>query len=202
MVVLLVCAVTSASCGSASTTPATDQTAAGTNTLHPQSTADSRPESDDPRAALEASPNPATIDYTLDSQSARTATIDGSGGEVAASFGDVNMRLIIEAGALLEPVDITITPLATAHSELVDLTLGGVELAPAGLIFATPARLQLTGPEVPKDVIGVNWETTGSEVSRIAATTIDGGVELMVAHFSGAGAGAPGAGPITTSTPT
>lgn len=194
MIVLLVSAVMSASCGSASTTPSTDGTDVGTSTPRPGSTADSQLEPDDLLAAIDAAPNPATIEYTLDPESARTATIDASGGEITTSFGDVNMRLIIEAGALLEPVDITITPLAEARSGLVDLTLGGVEFAPAGLIFATPARLQLTGPEIPMDVIGVDWETSGAEVSRIAAAPIDGGVELLVAHFSGAGAGSPGSG--------
>jgi len=139
--------------------------------------------------------NPSTIDYTLDESAAVTATIDSSGGEIVTSHNEIDMTLVIPEGAIASPTEITLTPIQDAESDLIDLTVGGAQFAPAGLALAVAGYLRLDGATLPEDLMAATWEESGGEVVRsITLPTIGGGVRIPVVHFSGAGAGSPGSG--------
>lgn len=136
--------------------------------------------------------NPATITYSLEATAAVTATIDSAGGEIKLSRDGVEMSLVVPEGALANPVDITLTPVVNAKSDLVDLTVG-VQFSPAGLLLAKPGYLKLEGESTYADLMAVTWDESGGEVVRsMTLPTIGQGIRIPIAHFSGAGAGTAG----------
>jgi len=138
-------------------------------------------------------PNPATINYSIDTSAATTATIGAGGGTVSTTRDGVEMTLIISEDALPGPTEIMITPVYDAVSDLVELTVGGAEFSPAGLLLAKPAVFRLKGTSNPDSVMAVTWDESGGEVvSTMPLPDTGDGIEILIGHFSGAGAGSPG----------
>lgn len=137
--------------------------------------------------------NPSTIEYVLDESAAVTSTIGADGGELVTMSNGIEVKLVIPADALDRPTEITMTPLDHAESDLVDLTMGGAQFAPSGLLLAHPAILELTGATVPSELMAVRWNESGGEIVPTVAAPPDAGrIRIPIAHFSGAGAGTPG----------
>lgn len=86
----------------------------------------------------------------LDSASAASAAIDGEGGRVDALATDgTTYSLIVPAGALASPTQITMTPLASlVGSPLGAGLVGGVQLEPDGLELAKTATLVIQGDRI------------------------------------------------------
>lgn len=180
IVFLTIMAILGASC-SAGTSPSVTEVIAE----------DAQIEQPDTAAPAQAA-EPATIDFELDELSTVRSTIGPRGGELITTSGETQMKLVIPAGALDRPTEITMTPLSSAESNLVDLTLGGAQFTPSGLVFTHPASLEMTGPNVQSEIMAVRWERSGGEVvPTLAAIAADGMYRIPIAHFSGAGAGTP-----------
>jgi len=117
---------------------------------------------------------------------ARTATerIGRFGGTVAATAADGTVfRLVVPAGALGDPADVTLTPATAAGLEVFGEAGGpAVVLGPPGLTFPLPALLSVTPPP------GTTFPAAGSFafVGQEGAA----GVELPVWHFAADGSSA------------
>ena len=128
------------------------------------------------------------LDAELDSANATTGSIGPAGGTLAATGADgTSFTLEVPAGALATTEQVTMTPV----SRLVDSPFSGasegVDLAPDGLAFTTPATLTIRRPG------GFPPNTTGFamgeslEIKRPSGTRRS--LVLELDHFSTHGAG-------------
>ncbi len=170
-------------------------TACGAGTVDPSSPGDSQGAPAEETATTPTGTMP-TIEFELVGSAAVTSEIGPDGGELVTGHGDVEYRLVIPPGALADPTEITLTPVDGATSGFVDLTMGGAQFSPSGLVLASPAVLELSGPTVPADLMAVRWEESGGPVVPTLGVRADSaGVRIPIVHFSGAGAGSPGPDP-------
>ena len=146
---------------------------------------------------LEGLGNP-SLEPELESGASLGRVIGPAGGEATTWGADGTVyRLRVPAGALPEPTGITLTPVVSLEGmPLEGGFVAALDLQPAGLAFATPARLTITPPDpLPEGPLaGFGW--TGSERAFGAApgwVSPDGAsFHVQVAHFSGYGMGIPG----------
>jgi hypothetical protein len=121
-----------------------------------------------------------------------TASVGRDGGTLTAG----GLTLTIPAGALLEDVEVTMTPLSDlADSPLAGKLIGGARFEPAGLRFLKPARLTMAAPPGPSpaDVLGFSGDSDGSDTHLVPRTIESGTVGVDLWHFSIAGAASGGA---------
>lgn len=133
-------------------------------------------------------PTPASV-TTLDGSKARTATVGAAGGRIETTdAGGTRYRFDVPAGALLSPVAITMTPIRTiAGYPLSGGMIGGVELAPSGLTFASPATLSVESTRqaaAGQRLAGISYVSSGGiPLPELAART-GSTITLPIRHFS------------------
>jgi hypothetical protein len=135
---------------------------------------------------------PDGVTVILDTARAVSATIGRDGGSLESQ----GVQLEIPAGALSEPVLITLTPLLGLHGSPLDGSfIGGAKLAPEGLVFLRPARLTVPLPTTgvaAHDVLGFGSAGDGSDLHLRPRLVEVGVITLELWHFSTAGASSGG----------
>ncbi len=126
-----------------------------------------------------------------------SAVVGAAGGTVRlAPEGRDAAVLTVPAGALAEPVRITLTATTGfTSSDLLGRALVGVDLQPSGLQFDRPATLDLRVPGggTTQPLVAVRWQDDPSAATPVPWRRGPGGAARVdVPHFSGAGVGTPG----------
>ena len=143
-------------------------------------------------AACPNSPPPQKL--VLDTASAVISGIGTDGGTVECTAADgKKYTLTVPANALIEPAEITMTPVTSiGNLPLSGELAGAVELQPAGLQFARAAILSIeTGVSAGAGQIPVGFSYEGqADTFALAPGGSDNGVlKVLVQHFSGTGVG-------------
>lgn len=126
---------------------------------------------------------------------AGTASVGATGGTVTATVADTTYTLTIPAGALADPVDITLVP-TTAVTGVTGIA-GGWQASPEGLTFLAAATLtvHLGGNQTPPP-LAFAYSGDGADLHEYPVETQGSDVTFPILHFSGGGVGsaiAPGA---------
>ena len=119
--------------------------------------------------------------------------IGADGGTLTTSFRGVTSTLTIPAGALVEDVDITMTPIDGAENfPLSGGLTAGVQFGPEGLSLYRPATLRFDLPAgaAPGGLLGFKYAESGAEFHLTPADAGATSITLQITHFSGAGVGA------------
>jgi hypothetical protein len=145
--------------------------------------------SDDPASTPPATVGPPVVD------SARTssASIGPEGGTLRTTAADgVEYTLTVPAGALTETVTIRMTPIVDINNPVLANGLtGAVQFEPSGLRFQRLATLRIGAVDVlptGSRRVGFSSASDGSRVQLSPPVVSSGGTEILVAHFSSAGA--------------
>ncbi|HEY5689388.1 MAG TPA: hypothetical protein VIS27_13875 [Yeosuana sp.] len=150
----------------------------------------------DPISSL-PEPNPASAEITLDAASSTTKTIGPEGGKIEIAGKDgLEYLFNIPKGFLIAETQITMTPITSLTSPMLEKFTAGVHLEPNGLIFPGVAWLEILGGAREDKLVGITYEGNGDEVALSWAEINNSTIRIPITHFSGAGAGtpAPGAG--------
>ncbi len=137
-----------------------------------------------------APPVPPTPEVVVETSRAGSATVGVEGGTVSAtSAGGVAYRLVVPRGALLAPTELTITPVSALTNTPVNAGLSAaVRMAPSGLRFALPARLEISVvmPAAGAGRQTVAFQSASDGTGLLLRTTSSAGaaLTLSVAHFS------------------
>ncbi len=121
-----------------------------------------------------------------------TGTVSPAGDTLSATGADgVHYTLVVPPGALAEPVEISMTPVASiADFPVASGPSAGVLLEPAGLRFTMPAELVVVapGPLAPASV----GFSQGADAFRLVPALVHGDTaRIAIAHFSSAGTAEP-----------
>jgi hypothetical protein len=140
---------------------------------------------DDPVAA----PTPTVPEVIVEAARVGTGTIGVDGGTLSATGGTgVVYRLVVPRGALQTPTDLTITPVSALNNSPVGVGLSAaVRLAPAGLRFAVPARLEIVVTPVVaagSEAVAFQSASDGTNLALRTASAAGAALTLNVAHFS------------------
>lgn len=138
-------------------------------------------------------PNPRTVVPILNTNATASAELGWPGGALSlTNAAGYVFSLNVPPGALHRWEMITMTEIA----QIQGLPLSGglraaVDLKPQGLIFRTPARLDITAPTAldPKTLIGFGAQADGSQFALRPAFVTNRTASLFLRHFSSAGAG-------------
>jgi hypothetical protein len=137
-------------------------------------------------------PNPASAEITLDTASSNTETIGPEGGKIEVVVTDgLNYLFTIPKNFLLAETKITMTPIASLTSPMLERFTAGVQFEPNGLMFPGIAWLEISGGVFTDKLVGINYEGDGEEVALSWAELDGSTMRIPVSHFSGAGAGKP-----------
>ena len=140
----------------------------------------------DTQEAMPLTPNPASIDITLEEGPAATATIGAEGGSIGLT--DVNgteYTLTIPEGALFSPEEITMTPIASAEGQAIgDTFLAGVSLQPEGLHFLELVTIEIAGGKIDESALAFAAESGGQDFHLTPSKHADGSVAISTTHFS------------------
>ncbi len=141
----------------------------------------------------------------LETARAASATIGSAGGTLKLT--DANgtaVRLDVPAGSVPDGTRITMTPLSSlTGGKWFGKLVGGVQLAPEGLLLARGGTLTITPKaRVPvRNQVAAGYAGGGSDLHELPLAPTRAAIEIPLAHFSGAGignvaggAGAPQAG--------
>jgi hypothetical protein len=202
--VLMILLATSA-CGGAASTPDQAGSVAGNELAGSGDNVDPGgktpgPERDEPAAvtlsatepdsvslpAVPSEPNPASVDITLEESTAAKGTIGPDGGSLEAVDGNgTRYTLTVPEGALLSPVEITMTPIAGAEGEAIgDTFRAGVALQPEGLHFLKMVAIEITGDVVQEGAIGFSAEGGGQDFHLTPASHAGRSLVIPTSHFS------------------
>jgi hypothetical protein len=149
--------------------------------------------SDDP-ASPPPSPPPATVvPPVVDTARTSSAAIGPEGGTLrTAAANGVEYTLTVPPRALTETVTIRMTPITDfGNPALANGLTGAVQFEPSGLRFARLATLRIgTVGVLPAGSrrVGFSSATDGSRIQLSPPVERDGGIEILVPHFSNAGA--------------
>ncbi|MEJ2357484.1 MAG: hypothetical protein P8Y13_05295 [Deinococcales bacterium] len=130
---------------------------------------------------------PIPTSFTPDTAHAATATIDAAGGTITATGADgARYTLTVPAGALVVPVDLTVTPLKDV---VVDGSSAawqvGVRLGPTGTQFLAPVQLQVHAPAAAGSAAAVTLvDGSGTVFVPQAAATTGATFSASLWHFS------------------
>ena len=131
------------------------------------------------------------IKPVLSEDDAYDAIIGPEGGTMIAEGPDLTVyTLTIPPGALVEPTEITMTPVKSAGGlPFVRGLVAGVHLAPSGTWFMRPARLSIRSPQNPPAAEVTPFEYGGQgENMYLTPYRMEGDrVVVFLDHFSGAG---------------
>jgi hypothetical protein len=139
---------------------------------------------------------------TLETGQAASALIPPEGGTLGAtSTAGHHFTLTVPAGALLDPVTVTLTPVASLTGlPLTGPPLAAVRAEPAGLLFRLPATLAVTLPAPPPfGVVGFTLNDDGTGFAPQPPTVAGATLSMPVTHFSTKGWGVSFCGPTVTS---
>lgn len=142
-------------------------------------------------------PNPASAEITLDAASSTSETIGPEGGKIEIVGTDgLEYLFTIPKGFLISETEITMTPIASLTSPMLERFTAGVQFEPDGLVMPGVAWLEISGGVFKNKLIGINYEGDGKEVALSWAELDGSTLRIPISHFSGSGAGtpAPGAG--------
>jgi hypothetical protein len=131
------------------------------------------------------------VGIKADARRRKTATMGAGGGELKATGADgTSYTLRVPAGALSSDTAITMSPVkAFTGLPFTGGPKAGVVFGPEGLVFATPATLEIASKHAfPQTTTGFSQGGGGFEV---AGATVKGRVvTIAIEHFSASGAGA------------
>lgn len=134
--------------------------------------------------------NPIDINLSLDSQTA-AAVIPVEGGELTATGSDgTRYKLTIPAGALLQPIEIRMTPVTSISGLPFSGGLGGaVQLEPSGLAFYefVTLSIELANPIPFENQIMFGFEEDGKDLHLAIPGDDPNAIQIRLLHFSGAG---------------
>lgn len=137
--------------------------------------------------------DPVEVTLEVDAAATAKATIGPDGGTVGTSGADgTAYELVVPAGALVEPVEISLAPVA----EMVGLPEGdelssGVEMEPDGLVFMKPAWLYIDAEHTDVDA-GL---LVDEGIASLQPVGFDGDRYILpVGHFTTGGTLGPGTG--------
>jgi hypothetical protein len=130
---------------------------------------------------------PLDVGVHLQGDRAVTQDVGTAGGTIEATAADGTVTtLVIPAGALPGPVDITLTPLSALDGLPFSGGLaGGVQMAPDGLQLLRPARLTIAPASPPAGAVRLPFGYARAGESLHLLPEGDDGIEID--HFSGAG---------------
>ncbi len=136
-----------------------------------------------------APPAPPAPEVVVETARAGSATVGVEGGTVSAtSAGGVAYRLVVPRGALLQPTEITITPVSALTNTPVNSGLSAaVRMAPSGLRFALPARLEIAVTPVAgagRQAVAFQSASDGTGLLLRTTGTAGAALTLSIAHFS------------------
>jgi hypothetical protein len=139
---------------------------------------------------LDAEPNPASADITLEEGSLAIMTLGPEGGSFMTSDSSgTQYTLTVPEGALISPIEISMTAIASAEGEAMgDTFLTGVEFQPDGLTFLRPATLEMVGVAIRDDAVGFAAENGGQDLHLTPSESRDGWMSVTISHFSDTGA--------------
>ncbi len=137
-------------------------------------------------AAPPVTPSPEVI---VETARATSATMGAEGGSVTAtSAAGVAYRLVVPRGALLTSTAISITPVSALNNSPVGAGLSAaVRMAPSGLRFAVPARLEITVTPVTgsgRQTVAFQSASDGTGLLLRTAGSSGTALTLSIAHFS------------------
>jgi hypothetical protein len=140
---------------------------------------------DDPVTA----PAPTLPEVIVDAARAGSATVGVEGATITAtSAGGVAYRLVVPRGALLTPTELTITPVSALNNSPVGTGLSAaVRLAPSGLRFAVPARLEIVvtpATGAGRQAVAFQSASDGTGLLLRTAGSAGPALTLSIAHFS------------------
>ncbi len=140
---------------------------------------------DDPVTA----PAPTLPEVIVDAARAGSATVGVEGATITAtSAGGVAYRLVVPRGALLTPTELTITPVSALNNSPVGTGLSAaVRMAPSGLRFAVPARLEIVVTPVAgagRQAVAFQSASDGTGLLLRTAGSAGPALTLNIAHFS------------------
>ncbi len=130
----------------------------------------------------------------IDNTASRSAIIDRTGGVISASASSgVGYQLTVPAGAVDSATRITLSPVTGfGPLRLSGGLAGAVDLQPSGLRFRRPATLTIRNAAATPGnlrLAGFSWVGNGDSVRLQPAQRVGSDVEILITHFSGAGAG-------------
>jgi hypothetical protein len=133
----------------------------------------------------------------VDSERSSSLVIGPQGGEITArAYDGTRYRLVVPAGALAAPTQITLTPVWSVDGlPLTGGLHGAVELSPSGLILAEPALL-IISPATSDAGLTTGFGWSGAENSFGVAAGLRSPdstrTSFRITHFSGYGVALPG----------
>jgi hypothetical protein len=139
-------------------------------------------------------PSPATVGPpVVDSARSGSASIGPAGGTLRTTAADgVEYTLTVPAGALTETVTIRMTPIVDfGNPALASGLTGAVQFEPSGLRFARDATLRIGAVGVlpaGSRRVGFTSASDGTRMQLTLPAVVNGGTEILVLHFSSAGA--------------
>ncbi|MEQ6902000.1 CARDB domain-containing protein [Nocardioides sp. YIM 152588] len=139
-------------------------------------------------------PDPIDVAHEVDAAAARSFTPGTYGGEVTATGADgTRYRLVVPRDALLSPVTITLSPVASLEGAPVTGPVRAVEITPHGLMLLEPATLTIT-PPAGTDLSassGFLFDEGGLDFHAFPAEIGAGSATVHLTHFSTPGIAAP-----------
>jgi hypothetical protein len=134
---------------------------------------------------------PLDVGIRLDTAREATKRLGAAGGSISVTAANgTEMTLTLPADALVDEVDISVTPLAGVDGlPFSGGLVGAVDLAPSGLLLQVPGRLTIepAAPVPLGEQAPFGYLEDGQDFHS-APTTLDPAViELPITHFSGGG---------------
>jgi hypothetical protein len=140
-----------------------------------------------------SSNHPLDVHVTLDSGQSVTQTITPEGGTLEATAQDgTHFTLAIPKDALLDDVDITMTPVKGIDNiPLSNKSLAAVQLAPEGMNLLQPATLVIkTTTTIPvKELVSFAYLGEGKDLHLFPLEGNPAEMTFQILHFSGYGTG-------------
>lgn len=126
------------------------------------------------RIAVTARPRPARVRPQLDTARVAAADVGRGGGSVTATGADgTRFTLTIPAGALLDPTNVSLTPLTSAGKLPMGARgLKAVEIGPSGQDLLKPATLAIAPPKLPGKaaLTGFAFDSGGRQFHLVPAS--------------------------------
>ena len=136
--------------------------------------------------------NQISLTLTLDQPSRVTGVISEEGGVLATTASDgARYSLDVPAGALPDPTEVTLTPVASIAGLPVGAeALAAVHFSPEGLDFLQPATVTVELPigVNPDEVTGFAFVGDGKQLYQYPVEVEGSLLKFTVTHFSGVGA--------------